>query len=666
MLFSFGVNERQAYQALMEKADPSKANSTSPYIAKQQHNNVRKDIRTLKKGVPVQFQLFSQDTELILDHHDARTDVIEKMSKVACYMQEEKYYLLPDNKEVYRQPNGLLANGNGVFLSEAEEKTLRPVQVIQYLEADTASYYYQAEQLSAKKVKISRFLALGHDLGDSIEKLQPLMEGTADAIEFSLAKNETKFAATELTAILHDPKGDLESHPMVIDSKQAQYDGNQITLNGNVTLRHDTGTITAQKVIISSQDAQRKMALSKIHMSGGVRLAANGGGELICSRAEIDSALHLGTFYSDDNEPVIYREFTAQNKSLTVKSDHMTVEMDSVVKENNSHKGLKNVAANGHVNVNFNDFIATSDHGTYQTGIIALSASPHGQGLCEVSNRNGDRIVAHEIKMDTLRRNVECHNPDGQLLYAAQAKEKPSQVHFSCKTLNWDEEKQRLTLFEDVKIEQEGLGVVTTDDQIAFVRQYIEGVPQLCLAESTGNTVFVYTDSEKQEKHTLKCQGKATIDHPHKEIRIDSPQDSIVNHKQIFFQDSLGDIHADKMLIRYAMNDQKFNVSSVLLEGHVHLHNNGSIEPGKTKAFLEYALADVVEYNPNTKEVQLSAINKRRVLFFDKVNNLQISAPKLKIKRDAALQKDSIQGIGDVRFNFVKNELEEMKKFMAI
>jgi hypothetical protein len=95
------------------------------------------------------------------------------------------------------------------------------------------------------------------------------------------------------------------------------------------------------------------------------------------------------------------------------------------------------------------------------------------------------------------------------------------------------------------------------------------------------------------------------------------------------------------------------------------MHNNGAIEPGKTKAFLEYALADVVEYSPQTKEVQLSALNKGRVLFFDKVNNLQISAPALKIKRDAVTQKDSIQGVGDVRFNFVKHELDKMKKCLG-
>ena len=76
----------------------------------------------------------------------------------------------------------------------------------------------------------------------------------------------------------------------------------------------------------------------------------------------------------------------------------------------------------------------------------------------------------------------------------------------------------------------------------------------------------------------------------------------------------------------------------------------------------QYAIADIVEYVPKTMEMSFFSSNNRRVLFFDKVNNIQVSAPALKIKRDAATKKDTIKGMGDVRFSFAENEARTAQK----
>jgi hypothetical protein len=62
----------------------------------------------------------------------------------------------------------------------------------------------------------------------------------------------------------------------------------------------------------------------------------------------------------------------------------------------------------------------------------------------------------------------------------------------------------------------------------------------------------------------------------------------------------------------------------------------------------------------------LAGVNGNRVLFFDKVNNVQMSAPSLKVRHDSSTQKDSIQGLGDVRFTFIEKELEQLKEHFRL
>ena len=58
----------------------------------------------------------------------------------------------------------------------------------------------------------------------------------------------------------------------------------------------------------------------------------------------------------------------------------------------------------------------------------------------------------------------------------------------------------------------------------------------------------------------------------------------------------------------------------------------------------------------------LSASEGNRVLLFDKVNNIQMSAPSLKIQHDPSSQKELIKGMGDVRFTFLEKELAQVKQ----
>lgn len=181
-------------------------------------------------------------------------------------------------------------------------------------------------------------------------------------------------------------------------------------------------------------------------------------------------------------------------------------------------------------------------------------------------------------------------------------------------------------------------------------------------------TNVIFEDSykgknNKENKFVLKGH-KMTIDHVRMITLLESSpsEENIGEKKQVFFEDSLGEIFADKVELFYKEENEKFILIQIKLQGSVKLKDRNASDNKE----LHYGLADEVLYDPQSKEITFTALRKKRVLFFDKVNNLQISAPSLKIRRDKATKKELIQGFGDVRFSFLEKEFLELQKKFQI
>jgi hypothetical protein len=130
----------------------------------------------------------------------------------------------------------------------------------------------------------------------------------------------------------------------------------------------------------------------------------------------------------------------------------------------------------------------------------------------------------------------------------------------------------------------------------------------------------------------------------------------------VYFEDSGGDMYADHVQISYEWNNQQLIPTKIILNGNIKLMNRFDGHSQQINSILHYAMADQVEYFPHLQKVILSGQNGHRVLFFDKVNNVQISAPAIKIQKNKEDNKFSVQGIGDVRFTFIETELSQFKE----
>lgn len=478
----------------------------------------------------------------------------------------------------------------------------------------------------------------------------------------------------------------VDDYVMSVDSDFADYNGKKITLNGNVVVEHELGRISANWMELSPETIQKKISFNQLEMKDGVKISLKDGGQLCCANANINYLTLQGHFQGDTQQEFVTYTESCPDKAgvpipLVVKSRQMLIKIDrnEISAEKSPQSSISAIISDDSVTVSYNnDFIAAADHATYQRqdnskkskqmqGLISLRAAEQN-GHCQVRNSNGDMIKANNICIDTINHTLLFGYPRGAI-YLAREKGAKERIDFAGETMIWDEQQNLLVLRDHVVVSHMGMGQLLTDKEIRIKRHYIDGLKQLHSIESLGPTTLTYADETKEVAHTLICHGTVFVDHQLLRTTMDSPIDengNVIAGMQVYFQDNMGDIYADKLQIIYAIINHAIVPTKLLLEGHVHIFNRCTIDPERESPYQQYAIADTVDYTPQAKEISLSAKENERVLFFDKVNNLQVSAPGLKIRRDQTTKKESIQGIGNVRFNFVEKEFDEMDKYFHL
>lgn len=454
--------------------------------------------------------------------------------------------------------------------------------------------------------------------------------------------------------VIHPSQNWEEDESMKINSGEASYDGKSISLSGDVSVQHSLGQIIAHHVKFGKD----KKKYSVLEISDNVTVDLKDGGQLQCQQAKIDYIRMEGLFLGNSEKPdVVYQE-----SSLEVKSPQMTLELVRETQFSSSRTLVKQIEAIQNVRALYNqNYTLEADHALYQRlptsdGVQAgiLTLSPQKNLFCRMTNLNGDSLLAKTIQVDTNERKIQFAKPEGKLLIS---KEGPQIFEFKAKELIWEDPKQILFLKDDVEILQNGTFGLNTPKEISLTLDNINGKRILRLIQSPENTQISYlSSSQKDTPHKINCPGPLQIDHEKFLMILQG------NLQQVYIEDMLGDMYADNVQVHYHWEENHIQPEKIILEGNVRLLNRFDGHLQESGSILHYALADRVEVFPKKQEIILHSSKGNRVLFFDKVNNVQMSAPSLKLSRDMISKKEMIQGEGDVRFTFIEKELAQIKE----
>lgn len=207
----------------------------------------------------------------------------------------------------------------------------------------------------------------------------------------------------------------------------------------------------------------------------------------------------------------------------------------------------------------------------------------------------------------------------------------------------------QLTLYKDIEVDFDERGVLRVSDELQLKRNSAGVIDTVrCI----GTCEYRCEDEEKDIDLMLFCHGEIFLDNQSGNIYLKGENNG--EGRQLYLRDHLGKIFSDQAIVNYVFENGSFSLKTISLNENVRLLNrSGSIS--------QYALADHMTYEHESQQMHFKSDERKRVLFYDKINNLQVSAPEIKMQRDKQTKKEHFQGIGDVRFHFAEKEYQQLR-----
>ncbi len=451
----------------------------------------------------------------------------------------------------------------------------------------------------------------------------------------------------------------LPLHAQVkVSADTVDYDGKQTILGGNVLIDHAMGKMSAHEAYLFRLPG-RDQSVSMFRLEGGVEIALRDGALLECEIAEFNSQDKTGLFHSGSSD-VTYQtqriDQSGASSPITLHSKEMRIRLGDQLEE---------LVATHDVRIQYDrDVTALTDNLWYDpSGNGTFHLIPDEGKLCRIDTAAGDQIRAKQIHLRNHPEQITFDKADGEL--ALKQKE---QVHFSADTLTWERKRQKLTMVGNVAVHQEGMGNLTSADRVSVELEEGEMGRQLRQMQSHGKTTLSLIDETSGETSLITCYGLVHVDHQALTTTFSSPRSNgrVVSDLRVTYSDRMGQVTANEIVLCYQNEKPKPTLSKLTLEGDVYLVNDAPWDPGANKPVLQYALADRVEYDPLTRQMTMTATAPHRVLYFDQINSVQVSAPALEAWRDGATGEDALRGKGDVRFSLLDHEIDQMRRLFQI
>jgi len=400
-----------------------------------------------------------------------------------------------------------------------------------------------------------------------------------------------------------------------ISSKKATYDGNALVLKGDVELDHALGKLSSGNARLEKEE--KDGPFSSISLREDVLISLKNLGKISCETADLNFVSLTGKLLPQMGNLIKFVNLGPDN--FTLMSQEADLEL---AKQADSYKVTK-IHANGTVQVQYgSDFTLDADRATYSSDEVPYVYAEPNCRLVHVD----DVIEAEKVELFLGTSTAVLIEPKGLL--------QPQGIKFTCHKMIWENEPQLLTLQGDVSVVEEGIGTLNCEEEVEIHQKKEAGKWILSSMVAKGKTELAYALGA-DTKHMLVCYGKMRLEQ--NKLTLESPQ----NHPIEYFHDQMK-LCSDHAQINYIDK----SAEKLQLDGNVQLQ---IAEDGN-----RCATADQFVYLPAEEKMILSSKDGANVLFWDKEQQLSISAREVHISR--ADQKETIKGVGNVRFAFSNTE----------
>lgn len=428
---------------------------------------------------------------------------------------------------------------------------------------------------------------------------------------------------------------------------EISFDGNKMLLSGDFKWEHSLGNISARSAEACFDYSESFNMPNEISMQEGVSIIMKDGGELTSPYAWLGCRQWLGVFHGHEGQKISY---VKKSDLLSLKS--LRMEMNFVNPRAGQIVLLERLVADGQVEIGLGeDLRLTSDQAVFDE---FSSKGAFGHASLK-SNESSSCNMVQELPEGLLNK-VECVRAEFDLrgnkgvLYEPEGVLQRDGVplFFKASEMLVDSESEEIVLLPPVKIDW--LGTLDASGKVEITRKN----KKLHRVLVEGPSKLLWKDPAGGNEHRLNIPGTLNM---YPELHVME----IVNagSEQIFFSDHYGQIYADRIILNFKEASGKLEPLKIQFFGNVRLQNN-------TPGTEQYALADEAFFEFGKSTLTLQSQQRPRVLFYDELNKIEASAPALVINRDPRTGQNVMRGIGNVRFVFAEEELNELKKRFSL
>jgi hypothetical protein len=428
---------------------------------------------------------------------------------------------------------------------------------------------------------------------------------------------------------------------------EISFDGKKMILSGDFKWDHSLGNISAKSAEACFDYTESLTLPYEITMQEGVSITMKDGGELTAPYAWLGCRQWLGVFHGHEGQKISY---VKKSDLLSLKS--LRMEMNFVPPRAGHIVLLERLVADGQVEIGLGEDVRfTSDIAIFDE---FSSKGAFGHASLK-SNESSSCYMTQELP-DGLLNKVECVRAEFDLRGSKGVLYEPEGVlqrdgvplFFKASSMAVDSEAEEIVLHPPVKIDW--LGTLDSSGKVKIERK--DKKLHSILVE--GPSKLLWKDPLCGNEHRLIIPGTLKM-HPDQHFM----EITNAGNEQIFFSDQYGQIYADRILLNFNEASGKLEPLKIQFFGNVRLQNN-------TPGTEQYALADEAFFEFGKSTLTLQSKQRPRVLFYDELNKVEASAPSLVINRDPKTGQNVMRGIGNVRFVFAEEELNELKKRFSL
>lgn len=413
-------------------------------------------------------------------------------------------------------------------------------------------------------------------------------------------------------------------------SKEVTTNGNEVVLKGNVFIKHNLGTISANEATLTQGTNSNEPSLMSACLKSCVEIQFSSNQTLHSENATIDFAHHTASLSSDDKQ--IF--FFDPDKKITIQSK----DLDCTWEDDHRNPRLISLLANNSVQISFGtDMFLHAENAEYcpndeENGFLKLGSS-RSEKPCLISIGD-DLLKAESVTIDVENESMILHRPIGRIATAFVEKALPEEISFTSKNLLLNRKTGEISLSEQILVDAASFGHLISDDTVTFSTEKVDE-KILFKGFSTQGRSYLTTDQGMK----ISCDGQIDFDYIGKKLTADG------HETPILYQNGNLVIEARKVTL------DKLQGTPKLISFYDQVNFSAGDMIGN---------AGSLNYRPTEHTLEFFSSEKENVVFYNKESDTKMCADGITITRDPDTQENVIHGHGIVKLTFDHKNREQI------